>query len=103
VVLSNLRDEDEETLFPALALLERKHLVLFANLRESALDRVRTEPVKDLEGALRYAAAAVYERERSATTQRVQASGAILMESLPEQLAVALVNRYLELKRSGRF
>jgi len=33
----------------------------------------------------------------------VQASGAILMESLPEQLAVALVNRYLELKRSGRF
>ena len=103
VVLSNLRDEDEETLFPALALLERKHLVLFANLRESSLDRVRAEPVKDLEGALRYAAAAVYERERSATTRRVQASGAILMESLPEQLAVALVNRYLDLKRSGRF
>ena len=47
--------------------------------------------------------AALYERERSATTQRVQATGAILMESLPEQLAVALVNRYLELKRSGRF
>src|SRR4029453_16669489 len=55
IVLSNLRDEDEETLFPARALLERKHLVLFANLRESALDRVRTEPVKDLEDALRYA------------------------------------------------
>ena len=58
VILSNLRDEDDETLLPALALLERKHLVLFANLRESSLDRVRAEPVKDLEGALRYAAAA---------------------------------------------
>ncbi len=103
VVLSNLRDEDEETLFPALALLERKHLVLFANLRESALDRIRAEPVKDLEGALRYAAGALYERDRAATTQRVQASGAMLMETLPENLAVSLVNRYLELKRSGRF
>jgi uncharacterized protein (DUF58 family) len=103
VVLSNLRDEDEETLFPALALLERKHLVLFANLRESALDRVRVEPVKDLEGALRYSAAAMYERDRAEATQRVIASGAMLMETLPEHLAVSLVNRYLDLKRSGRF
>jgi uncharacterized protein (DUF58 family) len=103
VVLSNLRDEDEETLFPALALLERKHLVLFANLREASLDRIRAEPVKDLEGALRYAAGAMYERDRAATTQRVQASGAMLMEALPETLAVSLVNRYLDLKRSGRF
>ena len=103
VVLSNLRDEDEETLLPALALLERKHLVLFANLRESALDRVRTEPVKDLEDALRYSAEAMYERDRAATTQKVHASGAMLMETLPENLAVSLVNRYLDLKRSGRF
>jgi hypothetical protein len=77
--------------------------VLFANLREASLDRIRTEPVKDLEGALRYAAGAMYERDRAATTQRVQASGAMLMEALPETLAVSLVNRYLDLKRSGRF
>jgi len=102
VVVSNLRDEDEETLFPALALLERKHLVLFANLRESSLDRIRAEPVRDLESALRYAAGAMFERDRAATTQRVQATGAMLMESLPEHLAVSLVNRYLDLKRSGR-
>jgi uncharacterized protein (DUF58 family) len=103
VVLSNLRDEDEETLFPALALLERKHLVLFANLRESSLDRLRTEPVHDLEEALLYSAGAAYERDRAATTRRVQASGAMLMETLPDELATALVNRYLDLKRSGRF
>jgi uncharacterized protein (DUF58 family) len=103
VVLSNLRDEDEETLLPALALLERKHLVLFANLRESALDRARTEPVRDLEGALRYGAGAVYERDREAALQKVRTSGAMLLETLPEQLAVSLVNRYLDLKRSGRF
>jgi uncharacterized protein (DUF58 family) len=103
VVLSNLRDEDEETLFPALALLERKHLVLFANLRESAIDRVRTEPVRDLESALRYGAGAMYERDREAALRRVRTSGAMLLETLPDQLAVSLVNRYLDLKRSGRF
>jgi len=77
--------------------------VLFANLRESSLDRLRTEPVSDLEEALRYSAGAAYERDRAATTRRVQASGAMLMETLPDELAVALVNRYLDLKRSGRF
>ena len=102
VVLSNLRDEDEDTLLPALALLERKHLVLFANLRESALDEVKSQPVRDLEGALLYSAGAAYERDRAGALQAVRASGAMLMETTPDQLAVTLVNRYLDLKRSGR-
>jgi len=37
VILSNLRDEDEDTLTPALRLLGQRHLVLFASLRESIL------------------------------------------------------------------
>jgi len=103
VVVSNLRDEDEETLFPALALLKRKHLVLFANLREAVLDEMRAAPVGDLEQAVTFAAEALYERDRAATMRGVQSAGAILMDTPPGELAVALVNRYLDLKRSGRF
>ena len=103
IVLSNLRDEDEETIAPALALLRRKHLVLFANLREAALDRLREKPVRDLESALAFAAGAVYERDRNAVTRRIQAQGTVLLDTLPDTLAVSLVNRYLDLKRSGRF
>ena len=103
IVLSNLRDEDEETLAPALALLRRKHLVLFANLREAVLDRLREKPVRDLETALAYAAGAVYERDRAAVTRRIEAGGTVLLDTLPDSLAVSLVNRYLDLKRSGRF
>lgn len=103
VVVSNLRDEDEETLFPALALLERKHLVLFANLREAVLDDLRKGPVANMEDALRLASGAAYERDRAATTRGMQAAGAMLLDSPPEDLAVSLVNRYLDLKRSGRF
>ncbi len=102
IVLSNMRDEDEETLAPALALLKRKHLVLFANLREAVIDELRSGPVADLEGALRYAAGAVYERDRIAALRSIYASGAILMDTPPATLAVSLVNRYLDLKRSGR-
>ena len=103
VVVSNLRDEDEETLLPALALLKRKHLVLFANLRESALDSVRETPVRTLDDALTYAAGAIYEREREGITRRVESAGAMLLDVPPKELAVRLVNRYLDLKRSGRF
>ncbi|MFZ3323355.1 MAG: DUF58 domain-containing protein [Usitatibacter sp.] len=103
IVVSNLRDEDEETLFPALVLLKRKHLVLFANLREAVLDEMRTAPVSNLEDAVKVAAGAVYERDRSATLRGVQSAGAMLMDTPPGELAVSLVNRYLDLKRSGRF
>jgi len=103
VIVSNLRDEDEETLLPALALLKRKHLVLFANLRESVLEAIRDTPVKSLDEALAYATGAIYERERAAVTSRVESTGAMLLDTLPDELAVRLVNRYLELKRSGRF
>ena len=103
VIVSNLRDEDEETLAPALALLRRKHLVLFANLREASLDAARSTPVRDLESALLYAASAVYERDRTAAIRRIESSGAMLFDTPPSKLAVTLVNRYLDLKRSGRF
>ena len=102
IVLSNTRDEDEETLAPALALLKRKHLVLFANLREAVIDELRSGPVDDLEGALRYAAGAAYERDRIAAMRSIHSSGAILMDTPPATLAVSLVNRYLDLKHSGR-
>ena len=103
VIVSNLRDEDEETLAPALALLRRKHLVLFANLRESSLERVGAAPVRDLDEALLYSASAVYERDRVAAMRRIESSGAMLFDTLPGKLAVTLVNRYLDLKSSGRF
>ena len=102
IVLTNTRDEDEETLAPALALLERRHLVLFANLREAVIDELRAGPVNDLESALRYSAGAAYERDRQAALRDIRTSGAILLDTPPAELATSLVNRYLDLKRSGR-
>ena len=103
VLLTNLRDEDDATLAPALALLRRRHLVLVANLRETALDRILAEPVGDFDSALTYASATEYAKSRERQIRMLQAAGAKVLDASPPRLPMALVNRYWELKRSGVF
>ena len=101
VVLSNLRDEDDDTLLPALNLMRRRHLVLFASLRERILTQTLAAKVNDLDSALTHAAAADYLQARNAAFQRLERSGALLIDVEPQELPLALVNRYLDIKRRG--
>ena len=101
IVLSNLRDEDDDTLLPALQVLRRRHLVLFASLRERILTEALSARVSDFDGALAHAAAADYLRDRLASFRRLERHGAQLLDVEPQELALALVNRYLDIKRSG--
>jgi uncharacterized protein (DUF58 family) len=102
VVLSNLRDEDDDTLAPALALLSQRHLVMFASLRERLLARALDARVDNFDRALTHASAAQYLRARELAFRRLGSSGAICLDVEPQRLPVALVNRYQELKRAGR-
>jgi uncharacterized protein (DUF58 family) len=101
VLVSNLRDEDSEGLMPAIALLRRRHLVMFANLKEGVIEATLRAPVTDAPSAATYAAAATYTRDRDVLTSRMQASGVKLVDVEPQALPIALVNRYLDLKQSG--
>jgi uncharacterized protein (DUF58 family) len=103
IIVSNLRDEDAEDLLPALALLRRRHLLMFANLRESVIERTLQQPIHDGDDALTYAAAASYMNDRDRLTRRMQAQGVRLLDVEPQRLPVALVNRYLDLKQGGQF
>jgi uncharacterized protein (DUF58 family) len=102
VMLSNLRDEDDETLAPALRLLQSRHLVLFASLRESILSRALSARVDTFERALTHAATADYLRSRELTFRRLEHAGAVCVDVEPEGLPMALVNRYTDIKREGR-
>jgi uncharacterized protein (DUF58 family) len=102
IVLSNLRDEDDETLAPALRLLTERHLVLFASLREPALDEKLREPALDLDAATAYVAAVDYAHERQRALKRIERGGAMVLDVEPQKLPIALVNRYLDIKRAGR-
>lgn len=101
VLLTDLRDEDDESLVPALKLLRQRHRVLLASLRERELDQVLAGPVKDFETALLQGATHQYLAQRRLTFERLAAQGVRGLDLRPDQLPMALVNRYLELKRGG--
>jgi uncharacterized protein (DUF58 family) len=101
VLLTNLRDEDDATLFPALSQLRQRHLVLLASLRETGLDRLRENEIGDFDDALGYAAAIEYLQARQRQFTRLHGQGVYVLDTSPQRLPVALVNRYWELKRGG--
>ncbi len=102
IVLTNLRDEDDAALMPALRLLRTRHLVVLASLREAILSRALSARVDTFERAVTHAAAADYLESRDRVFRRIENSGAMTLDIEPERLPIALVNRYLGLKREGR-
>jgi uncharacterized protein (DUF58 family) len=101
VIVSNLRDEDDDTLLPALGLLRRTHLVLFASLRETVLGRTLSAPVRDLDAALTHVATADYLQARQASFKRLERAGGLVVGVEPEALPAGLVHRYLDVMRCG--
>ena len=102
VILTNLRDEDDDAIFPALKLLQTRHLVVLASLREAILSRALSTRINSFDRAVTHAAAADYLRMRERAFQHLAGTGAVCLDVEPQVLAIALVNRYLQLKRSGR-
>ena len=100
VIVSNLRDEDGDTLAPALRLLGRRHLVLFASLREAILTRALRTRVDTHERALTYAATADNLRTRELAFHMLERAGTQCLDVEPAELPIALVYRYLDIKRA---
>jgi uncharacterized protein (DUF58 family) len=102
ILLTNLRDEDDDTLLPALKLLRTRHFVVLASLREAIISRALSARVDSFDRAVTHAAAAEYLALRERVFRRIGAAGVIALDVEPERLPISLVNRYLELKREGR-
>lgn len=101
VLLTNSRDEEVDELLMATKLLQKRHLVIIANIREAALDYALMHPVHSLEDALRYSATATYLNKRAENQARVHAQGVYIIDCLAKELAVSLANTYWEIKRAG--
>ena len=102
VLLTNIRDEDSDELLLATRLLGRRHLVMVANLREALLDAVMAEPVTGPAQALRHAGAADFLQRRARVHDHLRRAGAYALDVTPDELPRAVVNQYLDIKRSGR-
>ncbi|MGE8188918.1 DUF58 domain-containing protein [Pseudomonas sp. NPDC086278] len=102
VLVTNLRDEDDEELLTAVKRLGKLHRVLVASLREELLDDLRQAPVQTLPEALAYCATVDYLNDRAQLHERLSAHGVPVVDARPRELGAELVTRYLNWKRSGQ-
>ncbi|MGO4551041.1 DUF58 domain-containing protein [Lysobacter sp. 2RAF19] len=101
MLVTNLRDEDIDDLLVAVRMLQRRHRVVVASLREEALDAALESTADDLQGALRVAAVARYLEQRKAAHDALASQHVQVLDVTCAQLPGALVERYLAIKRDG--
>ena len=101
VMITNFRDEDGLELQLALRLLRSRHLVVMASLRERIAGELIAQPLTGADAAIEVASAHWYEQTRRDAFNRLATGGAMMVDAEPEQLGIALVNRYHAIKRAG--
>jgi len=101
VLMTNLRDEDDDELLTAIKHLGERHRVLVVSLREEVLDNLRQTPVQTLEEALTYCGTVDFLNARAGLLERLNAHGVQVLDSRPGQLGAELVSRYLSWKKAG--
>jgi uncharacterized protein (DUF58 family) len=101
MLITNVRDEDIEDLIVAVRLLQKRHLVCVASLREQALDSTLQKSVHTLDDAILAAAMARYLAERSHAHAALRSQGVFVLDVTCAELPAALVERYLAVKRDG--
>lgn len=101
VFLTNVREEDSEELRIATDLLQRRHLVILASLRERALDESLDQRIHGFDDALLFASTNRYLDSRRESHRLLEAKGVYVEDCLSDDLPAAITNRYLAIKRAG--
>jgi uncharacterized protein (DUF58 family) len=107
ILVSNFREEDGESLSWILKRIEKQHLLLLVSFRESEAEKIAGVSALKIESAspeetLETAAAFSYLASRRRLYQSWEHLGLLTLETTPENISPALINKYLSVKRSGR-
>jgi uncharacterized protein (DUF58 family) len=105
ILVSNFREEDGESLSWILPRIQRRHLLLLVSFREreaESLAAISGNPPAPPEQILERAAAFSYLVSRRRLYQKWEHAGLLTLETTPEHISPALINRYLSVKKSGR-
>ena len=101
VLVTNIRDEDDDTLAPAMRHLRKTHAVTVASLREPILEALEAAPLSDFDDALTHAAAIEYANDRRRQVAALRHNGIQVLDVKLKDLPIALINHYWERKRAG--
>ncbi|HRE89567.1 MAG TPA: DUF58 domain-containing protein, partial [Myxococcota bacterium] len=100
IVMTDFTDSiTAELMVENLQRLANRHLVLFVSLRDPLLDRLvaaRPDDLVKLQGAV---VADSLIREREVVLQRLRLRGIHCLDASPAEVGMALINRYLDIKR----
>ena len=102
ILVSNFREEDGESLSWILRQIEKRHLLLLVSLKEKEAEFMAARQPTGHEEALESAAAFSYLSSRRELYASWEHLGLLTMECSAGELSSALINRYLQVKRSGR-
>lgn len=101
MLVTNVRDEDIEDLLAAVRLLQKRHLVCVASLRERELDQALAREVETLPDAVQAGAITGYLQQRADAHEALRSHRVMVLDVTAEELPAALVERYLAVKRDG--
>ena len=102
LLITNLRDEDDQELNLAVQTLRRRHLVVVASLREPVIEEHLTNPGKTLDDAILAGSSALYLESRAESIASLRGRSVSALDLRAEDLPVALANEYLALKNAGK-
>jgi len=104
VLISNFREEDDKSLAWILPRINKRHLLLLVSFRESEAEALAFPADTDRtdEEVLETAAAFAYLANRRSLYQKWEHSGMLVLETSPQYISTALINKYLSVKKSGR-
>jgi len=112
ILVSNFREEDGESLAWILPSIKQRHLLLMVSFRESEAEALafpasaaKAENAADErtdEEVLETAAACSYLANRRRLYRKWEHSGLLVLETSPQHISSALINKYLSVKKSGK-
>jgi uncharacterized protein (DUF58 family) len=82
-------------------LLLRRHLVLFVAIQETDLTQIAAARPETPDGMFERAAAQELLERRELLLAKLRQQGALTLETTPQQMTTALLNRYLEVKEKA--
>jgi len=101
MIATNVRDEDSEDLLAAVHLLQQRHLVCVASLREAELDQTLSQPPASFGDSVTAGAVAYYLQQRQQAHDLLRSHRISVLDVTAKQLPTALAEHYLAVKRAG--
>ena len=100
VLITNLRDEDNEELIPAARIIARHHLLLVTSLREGLLHEIEQSPITTFDDAATYLSTLHYQAAREKSLRALRQHVSHVVDAPAGQLAPMMISHYLAIKEA---